>query len=43
MYILHEDKYYGSNTCVLQGSLAIEHDLAIGFCLMVIHYSSEGS
>ena len=43
MYILHEDKYYGSDTCVLQGSLTTKHDLAIGFCLMVIHYSSEGS
>ena len=43
MSTLHEDKYPGSDTCVLQGSLATEHDLAIRFCLMVIHYSSEGS
>ena len=43
MYTLHEDKYYGSNTCMVQGSLATEHDLTIGFCLMVIHYSNEGS
>ena len=43
MYTLHEDKYYGFDTCVLQGSLATEHDLAIRFCLMVLHYSSEGS
>ena len=42
MSSLHEDKYYGSDTCVLQGSLATEHDLAIKFCLTVIHYSSEG-
>ena len=32
---LHEDKNYGSDTCVLQGSLANEHDLAIIFCLTV--------
>ena len=43
MSTLHEDKYPGSDTCVLQGSLATEHDLAIRFCLTVIHYSSEGS
>ena len=43
MYTLHEDEYYGSDAYLLQGSLAIEHNLAMGFCLMVIHYSSEGS
>ena len=43
MSTLHEDKKPGSDTCVLQGSLATKHDLAIRFYLTVIHYSSEGS
>ena len=43
LYTMHENKYYGSDTYVLQRSLASNHDLAIGFSFMVIHYSNEGS
>ena len=42
LYTMHDDMYYGFDTYVLQGSLASDHDLAIGFSLMVIYYSSEG-
>ena len=31
LYTMHKDKYYGFDTYVLQGSLASDYDLDIGF------------